>query len=320
MVYYQEALPEGEGNGLANGGRPELFALYLAEIRPEIDARIERFLSSLHPGDLSDDTMVLLRGGKRLRAGMTMLLFDALADQPRSAAIDLAAAIEIAHATSLILDDILDEDGERRGRPTLHLSLGLKRTILEVTGVLSFPYALISRYGGWYVEEMARTHYRMVQGVLGEIEGEPAIPLPERYDRVIASKTGELFGLAAGYGAAIAGSPSSIVRSAARYGRSVGKAMQVADDIADLSRSGKPSGSEALLLQCVAGDRNGTGDRKDRLMSRLTQEVDRAVEEISALDLDDLRSSEAVDRFCNRLPWLIAAPRDIARMMLEGQG
>ena len=87
-----------------------------------------------------------------MRAGLLMLTFDTFGQGPgREMALDLASAVEIAHASSLIVDDMLDEDDTRHGMPALHVTAGHKSAMLSTIGLLSYPYQIASRYGeAWY--------------------------------------------------------------------------------------------------------------------------------------------------------------------------
>ena len=176
----------------------------------------------------------------------------------------MACAIELAHSASLILDDMLDEDAERRGQPAMHLAKGHKRAMLNAIDVLSLPYGIAAPYGELYIQMLAKTQRGMVSGVIKELFHKPDLPAAELYNAVITQKTGKLFSLAAAWGCLIARfsgrSPtlsevsSEGIAPISEYGLRCGKAMQIADDAADLKKviggkkTGRP-GSELLLLR-----------------------------------------------------------------------
>jgi len=239
------------------------FQDYLNTVKPRVDARIFEIASR----KLKDANLVrLLTRGKRLRAGLLMLVNDAVGGRKRGSALDLACAIELAHSASLIIDDMLDEDELRRGLPTVHVTEGQKRAMLDTVGILSLPYDLVVPFGELYVKSLADTQRGMVTGVLRELlQTWPQLPASKLYDTIILQKTGRPFGLAAewGYLAGMNGSRNSAAHQAdswREYGIHVGKAMQIADDITDLRsvlfdqrRSGL--GSELLLFRCVTAER-----------------------------------------------------------------
>lgn len=260
------------------------FMHHLARIKPLVDARISDLV-----GEALDDPnlITILTRGKRLRAGVLTMLYEHLCPFKSEQVIDLAVAIELAHAASLILDDMLDEDETRRGVPAHHITTGQKRAMLDTVGVLSMPYALASVYGKGYVSSLAKTQQSMVKGVISEMLKEPALPASKLYDAIITQKTGKLFSLAAlwAYWASVIDLKyhkethlmpnDTIVRwwvpdkdltydpvtweNCEKWGLHVGKAMQAADDIADLKAvmTGKKKGhlgTEAILLRCLTAD------------------------------------------------------------------
>ncbi len=313
------------------------FRDFLGEAKPLVDARIEEVARR----KLRDEDLVrLLVRGKRLRAGLLMLVNEAVWRRRSGSALDLASAIELAHSASLIIDDMLDEDELRRGLPTVHLTEGHKRAMLDTVGILSLPYDLAVPFGDYYVQSLADTQRGMVTGVLKELlQMKPQLPASRLYDTIIVQKTGRPFGLAAswGYAAGENGHPRNVKvgrEQWRKYGIHVGKAMQIADDIADLrsvvmdeKRSG--FGSEVLLLRCVTAERlaqelfsdirkldlhiekakelwSSTGAQKS-LNRRLEAEITAAEDCVAGSNLPDTRLREA----------LLTAPREIAQMMLE---
>ncbi len=258
------------------------FRDFLERIRPAVNRRIEEVTSgedAIDPGVLP-----LLSKGKRMRAGLLLYVHAGLtrSSAPTCQALDLACAVELAHAASLILDDMLDGDTVRRGAPSLHLTRGEGRAVLDAVGILALPYALAAPYGAGYVAMLASAQQSMARGVAWEMLGGPGLPAAELYDAIVARKTGRLFSLAAAWGAMAAGEEEAVVAAFANYGLSAGKAMQIADDIVDLhahaagARDSRP-GSEALLLRSVSGD-NGT---RQTLRSILEREMDGAAARIT---------------------------------------
>lgn len=232
------------------------FAPYIENIRPRLDARITELL---HPVAFNSETTDLILRGKRLRGSLLLLIHEALTTiDADDVALDLAAAIELAHAASLILDDVIDEDEERRGMPALHMTFGQKQAILESIGVLSIPYRVVAPHGIAYVRHLADTQRRMASGASIEVSSGTHPSAAELYDAIITRKTAELFGLAAYWGANSAGIAEDCYR---KFGVHCGRILQIADDAADLYAflSGARqhlTGSELLLLRAVTADRN----------------------------------------------------------------
>ncbi len=249
------------------------FREYLEDIRPVVDRRIEEVTSGedgIDPGLLP-----LLLRGKRMRAGLLLCVHAGLSRTTTLTrqALDLACAVELAHAASLILDDMLDGDTVRRGIPSLHLTRGEGRAVLDAVGLLALPYTLAAPYGAGYVTMLASAQRTMARGVAWEMLGGLHLPAAELYDAIITRKTGCLFSLAAAWGAMAAGEEEPVVAAFTKFGLSAGKAMQIADDIADLhaspakTRNSRP-GSEALLLRCISPGENGARQVPGEILER----------------------------------------------------
>lgn len=320
------------------------FQEYLKKIKPQVDARIGEIARE----KLKDpDIIPMLLKGKRLRAGLLLLVFDSMSDkkQNRDAALDLACAVELAHSASLILDDMLDEDTQRRGLPTIHLKKGHKKAMLDTIGVLSVPYDIVSRHGKQFVETLAQTQRSMVKGVVKELFYKPDLPATKLYDIVISQKTGRLFSLATlwGHMASRCMTCNSLddfcvykeeMVHFSNYGLHCGNAMQIADDIADLHKviDGKKTGgfgSEMLLFRCMGIDRlvkEFFADVKNRSVD-LSKAKELWSQEGAQKTLREILDREILEArtniICTKIPYLeceellLSAPSEIADMMIK---
>lgn len=245
------------------------FREYLEQVRPTINQRIEEVAGD--GGAIDPGVLPLLLKGKRMRAGLLLRVHTALTRMtvPAPRALDLACALEFAHAASLILDDMLDGDAVRRGAPAHHLTRGEGRAVLDVVGILALPYALAAPYGSQYVTMLASAQQSMTRGVAWEVLEQPLLPSVELYDAVITRKTGCLFSLAAAWGAMTAGADEDVVTAFANFGLSAGKAMQIADDIADLHAPGdcRP-GPKRSSSRASPRETTGSGGRWHRCLMR----------------------------------------------------
>ena len=315
------------------------FQEYLNEVKPVVDARIREVANK----KLRDDYLVqLLTRGKRLRAGLLSLVFESTSGKKLNGTVDLACAVELAHSASLIIDDMLDEDEVRRGMPAVHITEGQKRAMLDTVGILSLPYDLVVPFGERFVQSLADTQRGMASGVLKEVLRDPELPASKIYDLIIKQKTGKPFGLASswGYLAGLNGrnhGPNGHIQKWTAYGMHVGKAMQIADDIADLDeviRTKKTAGmgSELFLLRCVTAERLARELFSD--IRNMTLHFEKAKElwssegiqeslriklnrEVTAaqVTVKDLRVASSEDK-----ELLVSAPREIADIMLRGSG
>ena len=243
------------------------FADFLDEVRPTINDHMQGILNE---SGMGEDVIKMLMKGKRLRAGLLCAVFHASKNMNKGGVfegklstdvLDLACAVELAHAASLIVDDMIDEDETRRGEKTRHLTKGYKTAMLESIGLLAIPYDLAGNHGKFYVKSLSKTQKNMVLGAIKELFSSPDLPASKLHDMIITQKTGRLFALAAQWGSIAAGylPDGDSVKAFTKVGLHCGKAMQIADDIVDLNEiaaGGKKSGfgSEVLLLNCIGID------------------------------------------------------------------
>src|SRR5690606_30398752 len=201
--------------------------------------------------------------GKRLRPVLTLCAYDAAGG--KGDASGLAAAVEVVHAYSLAHDDLpcMDDDNMRRGRPTLHRKFG--ESVATIAGVAMVPLAArcawvaamqlgLSPNGAAAIvrELMAASGARgMIGGQLLDLEAEGRVlNLPE-LERVHRMKTGALIAASVRLGAMAAGANQPELEALDRYGRGVGLAFQIADDVLDVTATsdqlGKTAGRDAEL-------------------------------------------------------------------------
>jgi len=289
---------------------------------------VDSFIDDLVQGDpeyLYDAAMHLVRaGGKRLRP-IVVLLTARFLGGPRaeSVALPLAAAVEVFHTFTLIHDDIMDEDAVRRGVPTVHVKWGVPTAILAGDLLHSLSYRAIlaaARYAGEVSEFLEEAPEVTVRHLLDAVdvfsEASVKISRGQAYDmmfekrgsvthheylRMIYLKTGALFEASAKLGAIAAGKDRDIVDAMGLYGRLVGIAFQVRDDVlgvfGDPRVTGKPVYSDlrrgkktVLVLYALE---KAEGEARELLESVLSGErVDeeslkaaaKVIEETGALD------------------------------------
>ncbi len=241
---------------------------YIGARRARIDEALERFLPA-PPGYLRGvyEAMrySLDAGGKRLRPILTLAAAETVAGTPESAesAIDLAlpaaCAVELIHTYSLIHDDLpaMDDDSLRRGRPTNHVVHGEGMAILAGDGLLTEAFALLSTEPRDPNLAARKIHAIQViadaAGARGMVGGQ-AIDLlaigSSTFDAhslqdMHARKTGALIRAAALAGAIMGGGGDDAIRAVGEYGRHLGLAFQIVDDILDVEGDAKDLGKTA---------------------------------------------------------------------------
>lgn len=200
----------------------------------------------------------LFAGGKRLRPILCLAAADAVSGETE-AAIPAACALEMIHTYSLIHDDLpaMDDDDLRRGKPTSHVVFGEAIAILAGDGLLTEAFVLLSDYRTLLPERALRligviaraASYRgMVGGQVVDMlsQNRPADlrTVQQMHDR----KTAALISAATESGALAGGGSDDQVEALARYGRAIGLAFQIADDILDIE------GSTEVLGKTVGSD------------------------------------------------------------------
>jgi geranylgeranyl pyrophosphate synthase len=154
---------------------------------------------------------------------------------------ELALAVEALHAGSLIIDDIEDESLERRGRPALHRAFGMATALNAGNWLYFWPFRLLESVQ--MSTEVRVAAQRLITQVLLECHYGQALDLsvrladlePSEITGVIRTitelKTGSLVGLSAGLGALVSGADERVVGAATRFGRELGTALQMLDDL-----------------------------------------------------------------------------------------
>lgn len=215
-----------------------------------VDPLLERYLLRDADPEFHEALLYSVRaGGKRVRPALTLASAMAAGGSIEDA-LPAAAAVELAHNYSLILDDIIDHSELRRGQPTLWKKYGLSTAILVAVHYReSIAQALNeTRDPKLFNEIMAKTLKLLTEGerldVLFEQAGrldEPyvvekrrrAVSLADYLDMVY-KKTGALLETSCVFGALSAGAEQGVVRALGEYGRNLGYAFQIGDDIIDI--------------------------------------------------------------------------------------
>ena len=187
-------------------------------------------------------------GGKRLRPAL-LLLSCKLMNYTGQGAIKLGAVVEIIHTATLVHDDIIDEAKTRRGRPAANTQWGNAKCVLagDWLYMQSFKIAVEQRDFA-ILDTLIELTQAMVEGELLQIERlGKAISIDEHFE-LIYRKTACLFSVCMKLGGILAGASDSDLQRLADYGRNLGMAFQIVDDVLDLTASeevlGKPVASD----------------------------------------------------------------------------
>jgi octaprenyl-diphosphate synthase len=264
-----------------------------------IDALIRRSLDSNVVLIRQIAEYIIASGGKRLRP-MLVVLAARACGYPGEHHITAAAIIEFIHTATLLHDDVVDESDLRRGQESAHAVWGNAATVLVGDFLYSRSFQMMVHIDSMRVMEVLSDATNTIAE--GEVEQLLNMHDPEisegRYFNVIEKKTAKLFEAACQLGAVLAGQPE-IEEPLARFGRELGSAFQIADDVldytADAATLGKNIGddlAEGKPTLPLILSRKAVNDEQRAIIDQTVREggIER-IEEIVGL----IRSSGALD-------------------------
>jgi octaprenyl-diphosphate synthase len=187
-------------------------------------------------------------GGKRLRPAL-LLLSCKLLNYTGHGAIKLGAVVEIIHTATLVHDDIIDEAETRRGRPAANTQWGNAKCVLAGDWLYMQAFKIAVQERNFHIlDALIDLTQAMVEGELLQIERlGKTITIDEHFE-LIHRKTAFLFAICMKLGAILAGASEADQQRLYEYGRNLGMAFQIVDDVLDLTASeevlGKPVASD----------------------------------------------------------------------------
>jgi octaprenyl-diphosphate synthase len=204
----------------------------------EVDAVIQRRLASNVVLINQIAHYIISAGGKRIRP-MLVLLFSKALGFSGPERFELAATVEFIHTATLLHDDVVDESQLRRGRDTANALFGNAASVLVGDFVYSRAFQMMVSVNRMRVlEVLADATNVIAEGEVLQLMNmhDPDIAV-EQYLRVIRFKTAKLFEASARIGAVLAEAPHDVEEACADYGRSLGTAFQLVDDLLDYEGS-----------------------------------------------------------------------------------
>lgn len=251
-----------------------------------IDERLTELLDDVEPPALEEEVRhAVLSGGKRVRPTITLYTSEALGGTADDA-LDYAAGVELVHAASLVVDDIVDRSDRRRDDQSVWKRFGHDSALTASDGLLGEAFAL-------FIEEPQATQTvaeAMIE--LGAGEATELVAQPdsrEGYEQLASRKTGALFRAAAELGALAAEASQSEVGAVGDYAERVGVAFQIRDDVldatADAETLGKPTGQDAAMDRPSIVATTDLSPEGANDLAR--QESERALDALAAIDIED---------------------------------
>jgi len=270
-------------------------------VRPYLDTRcalVDEALDRLLPGeDIAPATLhramrySIFAGGKRLRPVLVLAAAEACGGAMENA-LPAACAVECLHTYSLIHDDLpcMDDDDLRRGRPTSHKVFGEALAVLAGDALQAIAFESVSRMtpapgyvGADYVCELAQAagSRHLIAGQVMDLEGEGQKLSADQLRAIHEGKTAALLTCCTRLGGMSAGCSSAQLGALTRFGRALGLAFQVIDDILDVTQTseklGKTAGKDVAAEKATYPSILGL-DASRAEAAKLTAEAHRALE------------------------------------------
>ena len=267
-------------------------AAYLAARREEVDLALDRLLPSPETWPKSLHAAIrhsVFAGGKRLRPILCLAAAETFGAD-RADVLEAACGLEMIHTYSLIHDDLpaLDNDDLRRGVPTCHVAFGEATAILAGDALLTHGLGMFALYprGERYAGAKVRLLQTvvdsigtagMIGGQMADLEAEEvAAPSEDLVEQIHENKTGRLMRASLAAGGILAFGSDGDLAQLDLYGRKIGLAFQIKDDLLDVESDaatlGKTSGKDAAAGKATFPLVWGT-ERSHRVLAQTIEEA-----------------------------------------------
>jgi len=214
----------------------EKYSTYIEKINTVLDSELELYAES----EFKEPLKYALDGGKRIRPIILLLASECVGEIDDNT-FAAACAIEFLHTESVIHDDIIDNETLRRQKDPFHIKYGYNTSVLTGDFVLGLILNIASRINNPRVtKNLATTAMMMSEGevIEGRLETSEDVTFDD-YLKVIEYKTATAFETASRLGAIISGGSEEEIESLADYGKNIGIAYQIRDDLLDWQNEDK---------------------------------------------------------------------------------
>jgi octaprenyl-diphosphate synthase len=209
----------------------------------KIDDSLKRELALYSWSEFHLPLKYAYNGGKRIRPFILILCaeslnngnLDSLNSRAKENIFAVSTAIELLHTQSVIHDDIIDSDNIRRGMPSFHVKYGYNASILTADFILGIILNIVSKTNNNQVtKELSNASIKMSEGEMLEIRLVKNHNISQKdYIKVIENKTAALFEASSKIGAILGKGNDQQINALANYGRLLGIAYQIRDDLFD---------------------------------------------------------------------------------------
>ncbi|WP_257832207.1 polyprenyl synthetase family protein [Salipaludibacillus agaradhaerens] len=271
---------------------------FLAQEKVAIDEKLTEHITQLNAPESLKESMTysLKAGGKRIRPILLLATLKGFGKNLNKG-YDIACAIEMIHTYSLIHDDLpaMDDDDLRRGQPTNHKVFGEALAILAGDGLLTYSFTIVSQLQN--VEDHIKIELvqkisqaagpkGMVAGQVADMEAEGRDLDLEELQEIHHRKTGDLLSLSLECGALLAEASQEEMHILTRFGKHLGLAFQIKDDLLDVE------GDENVLGKRVGSDATNEKNTYPKILGvekakeTLTYHLNEAHKLLAQVDMD----------------------------------
>ena len=268
----------------------------LNEKRSQVNRRLDELLSTTGFEQSKANELIkytFQTGGKRLRPVLVLLACEGVGGKPEHA-MDGAVAMEFLHAASLVFDDLIDRHRVRRSFPTTQrafaddkaISAGLFLASKGVQILSEYKDQRITRLAGWGLVDLSK-------GEILDVTTEIALDV-EQYLAIADLKTGSLFSAASGIGGVLGDANAEEVDALYNYGRAIGIAFQIKDDILDQSNPERQERVNLVVMHYL--DEATKKQRISNLLENQEGTVEKSVLYEKAMEFAIRKSREHVEK------------------------
>ena len=283
--------------------------VFLKQTQEDVEKKIQEVITDQH-------ILSILKAGKRLRPLLAAISFKTCTGGTESSELyqrflEGTVAIELAHGASLVHDDIIDGDLSRRGEPAFYIKSGIDNAILVGHKMLVIGFNLALSQGNKIAKLYVDAWSGTLDGQLDEVNfnskdlHDVNITADSKffqvYSRIIDLKTATLFSAACKAAAYWANASDQIANVLAEYGREVGFAYQLADDLVDLEKGEMIDSVVIPLLTRLEKKSTNNGLIKTRAIRK---KIEKNSSEIKKLYLEEITKHVAKAQQLSKSPLL----------------
>jgi octaprenyl-diphosphate synthase len=213
-----------------------LYSNYIKKIDSSLNSELELFTES----EFIEPLRYAMEGGKRIRPLILLLAAESVGKVDENAFV-ASCAVEFLHTESVIHDDIIDNETMRRQKDPFHIKYGYNTSILTGDFVLGLILNISSRLNNPRItKDLSTTAMLMSEGevIEGRLEESEDVTFDD-YLKVIEYKTATAFETAARLGAILGGGSEEQIEALSEYGKNIGIAYQIQDDLTDWKNEDK---------------------------------------------------------------------------------